>query len=400
MTIAETAPIQKGLLAATAAVIVALGLYLFGESTKQGVLLLIGLGLGVALYHAAFGFTGAYRKAMVEGDLSGVAAQFIMLIAAMGLFAPVLAQGTALGHGVGGALAPVSTSMAIGAFIFGIGMQLGGGCASGTLFTAGGGSPRMVLVLVFFCIGAFWGSLDLYAWEAALPSAGVISLAKEWGWEIAVPAQLLALGLIYWLLRSAGASPKAELWWGEAGFSWRRLLRGPWPLLLSALMLAALNFAVLLTAGHPWTVTWAFSLWAAKGAVLLGWDPATSAFWSNAFQARALSGSLLSDNVSILNFGILLGAFGAAALAGKVRPVFNIPLASLIAAVVGGLMMGYGARLAYGCNIGAFFSGIASTSLHGWVWIAAALIGNVIGIKLRPYFGLDGFRRQQTVTTP
>lgn len=51
-------------------------------------------------------------------------------------------------------------------------------------------------------------------------------------------------------------------------------------------------------------------------------------------------------------------------------------------------MLGYGARLAYGCNIGAFFSEVASTSLHGWFWIVAALPGNWLGIKLRPWFGL------------
>ena len=38
--------------------------------------------------------------------------------------------------------------------------------------------------------------------------------------------------------------------------------------------------------------------------------------------------------------------------------------------------MGYGARLAFGCNIGALFSGIASGSLHGWLWMAAALAGH------------------------
>ena len=56
---------------------------------------------------------------------------------------------------------------------------------------------------------------------------------------------------------------------------------------------------------------------------------------------------------------------------------------SLVAAVVGGLLLGYGARLAYGCNIGAYFSGIASGSLHGWVWLVAAL-GYVVGTDLRP----------------
>ena len=56
--------------------------------------------------------------------------------------------------------------------------------------------------------------------------------------------------------------------------------------------------------------------------------------------------------------------------------------------MVGGLLLGYGARLAYGCNIGAYFSGIASGSLHGWLWLVAAFTGNVSGTRLRPAFGL------------
>jgi hypothetical protein len=45
--------------------------------------------------------------------------------------------------------------------------------------------------------------------------------------------------------------------------------------------------------------------------------------------------------------------------------------------------------LASGCNISAYFSGIASGSLHGWAWIATALLGNRIGLALRPVFVLD-----------
>ena len=50
--------------------------------------------------------------------------------------------------------------------------------------------------------------------------------------------------------------------------------------------------------------------------------------------------------------------------------------------------MGYGARLAFGCNVGAYFSGIASGSLHGWLWFLAALVGSYLGTRLRPAFGL------------
>jgi len=90
-----------------------------------------------------------------------------------------------------------------------------------------------------------------------------------------------------------------------------------------------------------------------------------------------------------MNLGIMLGALAAAALAGRCAPVWRVPARSLAAAVVGGLMLGYGARIAYGCNIGAYFSGVSSTSLHGWVWLASAFIGNIIGTRLRPWFGLS-----------
>ncbi len=66
----------------------------------------------------------------------------------------------------------------------------------------------------------------------------------------------------------------------------------------------------------------------------------------------------------------------------------GVPMRSLAAAVIGGLAMGYGARLAFGCNIGALFSGIASTSLHGWLWTVYALAGTRIGVRLCPHFGL------------
>ena len=56
--------------------------------------------------------------------------------------------------------------------------------------------------------------------------------------------------------------------------------------------------------------------------------------------------------------------------------------------MLGGILMGYGARIAFGCNIGAYFGGIASFSLHGWLWGAMAIGGTFAGLALRPLFGL------------
>jgi len=69
-------------------------------------------------------------------------------------------------------------------------------------------------------------------------------------------------------------------------------------------------------------------------------------------------------------------------------PARRIPFRRAAASVLGGLLLGYGARIAFGCNIGALTSGIASTSLHGWLWAAAALVGTPLGVGLRRRFGL------------
>jgi uncharacterized membrane protein YedE/YeeE len=379
-------PVQRPFLFVALAVAGGLAVHLSAGGARLPALFAIGIGLGVALYHAAFGFTGAYRQAILDKDISGITAQLVMLAAAMLLFAPVLAEGRIFGHGVVGAVAPVSISMVFGAFIFGIGMQLGGGCGSGTLFTVGGGNLRMVLTLVFFCFGGLWGSLDLY-WWSSLPGIGSVSIANELGWGPALGLQLGALGLIYFVLHKLGGESKRPLWW-QGGFSFARLLRGPWPLLLSAGLLALFNWASLLIAGHPWSITWAFTLWAAKAAVALGLDLSASQFWSGGFAGGALLRPILADVTSVMNIGIVIGAFAAASLAGKVAPKTDYHWRSLWAAMIGGILLGYGARLAYGCNIGAFFSGIASTSLHGWAWIIFGIIGNVVGVRLRPLFKL------------
>ena len=363
------------------------GLALGTLEWRHGVLFLIGALLGMSLYHAAFGFTSAYRNAIVHRDVAGVTAQLLMLGLAMALFAPTLAGGEALGQNVGGAVAPVGLRVVVGSFLFGLGMQLGGGCGSGTLYTAGGGSTRMVLTLLAFCAGAFLGSLDGARW-AGTPSLGSISLAQEFGWTAALLLQFgalcaLWLGLRWW----AGTTPQRPLW--RTGLHGRELLTGPWPLLLSAALLAVLNWLTLILAGHPWTITWAFTLWGAKAAAAIGWDPASSAFWTSGFAGRALERGLFQDVTSIMDVGIMLGALLAAALAGRFAPTLKIPLRSALAAVLGGLLMGYGARAAFGCNIGAFFSGVASFSLHGWVWIFCALAGTWIGVRLRPWFGLE-----------
>ena len=94
---------------------------------RHGALFLVGAGCGLALYQAAFGFTSAFRVFVSAGDGRGLRAQMLMLAVATLLFAPMLASGDVLGTAVGGAVAPAGVSVLIGAFIFAVGMQVGGG---------------------------------------------------------------------------------------------------------------------------------------------------------------------------------------------------------------------------------------------------------------------------------
>ncbi|HSR56138.1 MAG TPA: YeeE/YedE family protein [Alphaproteobacteria bacterium] len=382
----NTAGASQAPVTALFAALILAGAVLLGLADwRLGALLGIGAGLGIALYHGSFGFTSAYRRAMTARDMGPVRAQLVMLAVAVVLFAPVLAGGRGIGTGVVGAVAPVDSRVIAGAFLFGTGMQIAGGCASGTLFTLGGGSLRMALTLIAFCGGGFWATFHLPFWNG-LPSAGTMALDGAFGWPGAVAVSLGVLGLAWVLLGRAARGEQTPLL-ARAKSGAAGMVRGPWALIWAAIALAVLNFATLLVAGHPWSVTWGLTLWAAKTAQALGWAPETSAFWADGFPARALAEPVWRDTTSVMNAAIVLGAGLAAAAAGRFRQAGELRLGALAASVIGRLMLGYGARLAYACNIGAFFSGVASQSLHGWAWIVAGLVGTWVGIRARPLFG-------------
>ncbi|MGF1624020.1 MAG: YeeE/YedE family protein [Alphaproteobacteria bacterium] len=355
---------------------------------RQASLFVIGGLLGLVLYHASFGFTSAWRRFITDRRGSGLRAQMVMLAIAVALFFPMLQSGSIFGQPVSGFVMPAGTSVLVGAFIFGIGMQLGGGCGSGTLFTVGGGGARMMITLAFFILGSLIATHHV-GWWHRLPAFAPTSIRSElglWAGMLLSLALFACIALASWWLerRRHGAAPL----FGPAAPSGhsllQRMLRGPWPILWGAVGLALLNALTLAVKGAPWGITSAFALWGAKIAMAVGWDVSSWQYWVG--QGRALAAPVYADTTSVMDFGILLGAFFAAGLAGKFAPIWSIPARSMLAAVLGGILLGYGARLSFGCNIGAFFSGIASGSLHGWFWIAAAFVGNVAGTRLRPVF--------------
>jgi uncharacterized membrane protein YedE/YeeE len=374
--------------AITAVLIVLAAWYLNAAiSWRQAALFLVGAAAGVVLYHAAFGFTSSWRVFISDRRGAGLRAQMVMLAITCAVFFPLLAGGTLFGQPLRGSISPIGVGVAAGAFIFGLGMQLGGGCASGTLYSVGGGSTRMLVTLFFFIIGSVVGTAHM-AWWSAQPAWPATSLVTTWGPWLGLGVSLALFGAISWITRVMEQQHHGDLHADVKPARGPRWLTGPWPLIAGAVGLAVVNIATLTIGGRPWGVTSAFALWGAKWFEAIGIDVASWSYWQAPAQAAALKSSVLMDVTSVMDFGIILGALLAAIVAGRFRPAWRISTPSLAAAVAGGLMLGYGARIAYGCNIGAYFSGIASGSLHGWLWLVAAFAGNIAGTRLRPMFDL------------
>lgn len=285
-----------------------------------------------------------------------------------------------------GAIAPVGTSVVIGSFIFGFAMQLGGGCGSGTLFTAGSGNLKMVITLIFFIIGSLIGSYHFEFWTS-LPSIGGVSLLNSFSKIQTILIQLSLLTLIYFYISKLDFNHNKKISHNDiVANTSHNFLTGPWPLLWGSISLVFFSFLMLQAAGHPWSVTFAFGLWGAKIASAVGIDVASWSYWQLEYPSTALENSVLADPTTVSNVGIILGALIGSALSGKISKFSSVNKKLILAAVIGGLFMGYGARLAFGCNIGALFGGIASGSLHGWVWFLFAFLGSVLGVKFRKYF--------------
>src|SRR3954470_18520185 len=184
-------------------------------SWQQGLLFLLGGALGLTLYHALFGFTSAWRVFIADRRGAGFRAPNILLAVAVLLFFPPLSQGVLFNQPVHGEIGAVGIGMLTGAFLFGLGMQLGGGCASGTLYTAGGGNTRMLVTLAAFIAGSTVGALHL-PWWSGLPNIGAVSLIEKLGWLPALLLCWIVMAAIYFLTvraemhRHGGIEPGAR----------------------------------------------------------------------------------------------------------------------------------------------------------------------------------------------
>jgi uncharacterized membrane protein YedE/YeeE len=336
-------------------------------STRQALLFVVGIGMGAALAAFRFGFTTGWRQLIEDRDPRGVAGQVLLLGLGALLAIPLMAQFPELKA----ALGPPSVSLILGAFVFGLTMQIADGCGSGTLYKAGMGIPLNAAILPLFALGSFLGSVHLHHF-LALGQTEPIGLLETTGTAGALAITLILLAVSVGLVR---------LWVG-AGRAW---LDARW--IKGAIILAVLATLNLILAGQPWGVVYGFGLWAAKGVTAAGlFDAGTNPFWSQAGNAERLGQTVLLDVTSITNIGILAGALWVASR-GTTETAKPLTGQQWLIGLLAGFIMGYSSRLAFGCNVGAMLSGITTGSLHGWLWVPAAFAGTLIGVRVRRLYG-------------
>ncbi len=372
--------------------------YLQGR-TPLVVMWMFGLAFGITLQRSRFCFASGFRDVFLFGDGRALKGIIIgMAVATLGfslimskLVADPLAS-VSLPARAG--VYPLGFQTLLGGLLFGLGMVIAGGCASGTLYRIGEGYVASLVTLGGMIVGMYFLATTWSWWWA-----NVISLApKVW-----LPHRLGYAGSILVVLAALGAAYALVLWWeGRRGMSdgafvdarptpagsspavatRERLFGRAWPAALGGLLLGILNILEYLFQ-QPWGVTTEIALWAGWLARVAGL-PAERLTYYGAHPAgvELLKSPPWLSGGAMIDFGIIGGALLAALLSNEFK--IRVPRAPKRygQALVGGVLIGYGARLAQGCNIGAFFSAIPALAANGWVFAVGLAAGAWVGVQV------------------
>lgn len=336
--------------------------------------------LGATLNYFQFGFRTCSQQLLSHGKTLGIRTVLFMLAITTLLFFPLLSAGHFGSQSLTGLIEPLSLSVIFGAFIFGIGMQLSNGCTSGTFNKLGQLQPLSMTAFACLIIGGTVAAYNITFWRD-LPALPAVSLIHTFGLFQALILQLGVLAILYFLMIKKEKKHHQTI---EPLFPTSYRLNQWHPWLLAGLTLAMFNTLLLITSGHPWSIASALPVWGVKLGTHIGL-PFDFSFWDYSITySQRLEAPIWKDTVSLTTWGLIFGA-GLVSLLNRAQKTQQpkIPLNEHLMAIIGGLMMGYGAVIAFGCNIGAFFSGIGSGSLHGWLWAFSALMGNALVITWR-----------------
>ncbi|MEG0293247.1 YeeE/YedE family protein [Enterococcus sp.] len=401
-------------------IIIIIGLIIFGtylNSLKVSLPmhLFAGVSMGYILSRGRFGFAGGVKRLVVRGE--GTLTKALLAMVLVTLIVTFGLQWLAAQNGAvpsfsaleGQTVIPGTQNVVfanigtiLGGILFGVGMMFSGGCASGTLTDMGEGEGRAWLTIVFFVIGSLPGE-----WARAvldkqrIGKIGVQAyLPDTFGYFGALAISILGLAIIYYLTlkyekRRRDKGTSAEPFGDWESFEkaipaenttismkeklYHKLFIERWTFMRTGLLLAFVWIFILVSQEKAWGVTSAFSHLGAYVANIIGIEFTNPKLVEIA--EGAASNGLLMDGGTIRNFGLIIGAVIAFLLAGRFKWNASFTGKDSLYFIIGGLLMGFGARLAKGCNAGALYSAISTFSISGWVFLVSMTIGGLIGLK-------------------
>lgn len=363
----------------------------------------VGLTLGILFQKGRFCFVHAFRDLFAFKDNRVTKGVFVAVVLTMLLWSVAFHLGYYQGFWTPG----WGLTGLIGGFVFGVGMTYAGGCASGTLYRAGQGYIHFWIVLASMGVGYLVFSLlfptldSLYF--APLTFGEGFTLFESTDLPAPVVAVVFALAFalfyVYVVGRDTDAGPRKSSAADAAsvqihpgavvrgtratiqgtkdyfqGFreidDWKAASKRPWDPRTAALGITAV--AVLWFAVHGIVgITGPESRWTAYILQSVGYDAEGLEYWGSILFAG--EGVHVTTDMIMIAF-VIVGAGVAALWSGDFR-VRRPKTQRLPNAVVGGLLMGFGSRIAPGCNIGNIYSGVASLSMHSFIAGAGIIVG-------------------------
>lgn len=365
---------------------------------------LIGLGFGYALTRGSFGFAGLSNKVCRTGSAKLI--RGIMLSVVVG---SIIAGALILNANFTVALwvKPISWGLLVGGILFGIGMAFSSCCATGVLQDIPQGFVRALVTLLFFGVGVFLGMPFWTSKFAATSLLGTSSDAVKGIWFVdwfsnggtnmvvgvvgaILLTVLIAVGISFlskWYEKKVAKNfPAQEVEVVEAPKSvWEKVFVQKWSMGTTAIVMAVLFGSLLAVTGAGWGASTVHGNWFGSLLVDLGVSQSALDTFVNG-APHNFNVQYFQDAGSMQNSGIIVGAFVALLLSGKFSKVFTdglkIKPIEILLFAAGGLLMGFGTRLSWGCNVGAFYTPVAQFSLAGWLYFFIIFGGGFVGNKI------------------
>ena len=363
-------------------------------STKEGastapISLLIGLSLGIVLERGRFCFYCIFRDGIEDKNTTGLLSVFAAIAAGALGYAIVFGQflpNTStdrlppLAH-----IGPSSIPLALGAFLFGLGMTLSGACISGHLYRIGQGYLRAIPALIGTIIGfgiAFllWNPIYLNF----ISGSPTIWLPHNFGYAGSLLLTLVLVTLLSALAIKKGINSEPISGARSEKITFRaihqKLIVDRWNPLVTGGLVGLIGTIAYLRV-EPLGVTRQISTTTRNLALDNGIGPETLNGLDKMAGCIALVSDVITNNGWLL-IG-LVGASLAAAIAGNRFKLSAITPVNATTALVGGILLGFGSMISLGCTIGVLLSGTQAFALSGWIFFGAVFLGVWTGIKLK-----------------